>query len=72
MKISKVSDRGVTNESDMLFSILKDIYYQQDPLFEDMKMLSKPNIEKTGQVKMTSADVRPYHKLFKLLSEKSV
>lgn len=48
MKISKVSDRGVTNESDMLFTILKDIYYQQDPLFEDMKMLSKPNIEKTG------------------------
>ena len=36
MKVSKVSDRGVTNESDMLFAILKDIYYQQDPLFEDM------------------------------------
>ena len=36
MKFSKVSDRGVSNESDMLFAILKDIYYQQDPLFEDM------------------------------------
>ena len=34
MQLPKVTDRGATQSNDILYGILKDIYYKQDPLFD--------------------------------------
>ena len=52
-----------------LYEILKDRYYNQKPIFQEEKL---PPEQKTGQVKIESADLKPYHPLFKKLDDVTV